>query len=268
MNSLATPEDNNIAVAIITGTHSAGKSTLLTDIEEGEIRDFDMKLSSYEDFGYATLDVNDEQRCVITVPETARWLADTLHRPDLLADNYDPGFQGAINVLAIQRIHEAIRLTGVIEQLLVNNGTISRPSPVGPIVVSDRGPLDGLIYSTQRSVDKPKKSDGVEENSRELGFFTEWTKRYVDVAILVDHKEVPFDIDAARSSSKSLRSEIGRLIKLNYDQFLPRDVVTIRGNEEERKIGAISILSALRPGEYMQRSPLDYTSWKAVELHR
>lgn len=224
---------------VITGTHSAGKSTLLMDFTEGKLTDIGVYSSEYNDLGYAVVvDPATESKVpVITVPEAATWLiVEQYGRPDLLGENYTQEVQNSINSETVFRTHYAAELSELVVKALIDDGQLSKEDEVlRPIIVTDRSLLDGLVYGDYRS-NGPEVADSVQT---QRDFCNPWTKTFVDSAASVDHTEVEFEQSAARLDDEIFRDDIAQLIDEAFSAMLhPDQRVTIgkfSGNREERK---------------------------------
>ena len=251
-------------LAIITGTHSAGKSTLLSDLEQGKLNDLGVYDEEYTDFGYGVIDSPTGKRALVTIPETARWYAGLYDRPDLLAENYNLDFQLSIDSLVIFRAHAATALSQAVKNKLIERGELPDASILEPIVVSDRGPLDGIIYSEARILDR---DTNIVNGSPRTGFHTEWLKSFVDLVIIADHKDIASEADAARLDDDALRQKIGESTVRNYTQFMPEGMVHIvSGDQEARKAEVKKLLAPLTYDERITRKALAYEKWKNVKI--
>jgi len=258
------------SLVIVTGTHSSGKSTLVSGIEQGKLAElgdnYPFTGNRYaDDLGYGMLDSPDGQRFVITVPETARWLAEEVGRPDLLAENYSLTFQYDIDALATYRIGAAVGATSSVMEQLMKQGLLEFSDIASkPLIVSDRGPLDGVIYSTERIHDR---DTNLMDGYPRAGSHAEWTRQAASLVIVSDDQDVPFEKDAARLDDNLLRQEIARRILLNYGDIMPEDsLVVVSGNADERLAETKRILGSLHRFQKGIRLPLSEDQQAAFKL--
>lgn len=253
------------AVVVITGTHSFGKTTLLNDIETGKLSDLGLYDYEYNDFGYGLLEAENGTHPFITVPESARRLADLFHRLDLLTDSYSLDFQLEIESSALFRIIAATNMAKELSRELVGDGVIEpSQSVISPIVIPDRGPLDGIVYSKLRIPDE--NMDAVNGSPR-TGFWSEWLKESVDLVVITDYRDVPFEPDEARLEDIKFRELVAESIESSYRQFLDESSVTvINGNRAERRIKLLALLG--QTGNYgdIVRKVEPYARWGSIIL--
>lgn len=254
-------------VGIITGTHSAGKSTLLSGIEAGKLNDLNVHDTEYDDFGYAVIqDDTGNKHPLLTIPESARWWADIAKHADFLAENYTLDFQIAVDSHVVSRIHNAMHLARTVTSALIDRDGIPSSQPiVRPVILSDRGPLDGIVYSALRL---PDQDTNVINGSPRTGFMAEWLKSYVDLVIVADHAGVPVEIDPARLNDVQFRSNVATLIERSYKQILGEEsVATVSGNQTSRHMELASLLSKLISSEATAaRNNMDYRDWPSIRL--
>ena len=254
------------SVAVITGTHSAGKSTLLNNFEMGKVSTLGIEGKDYDDdLGYGIVDSPIGPRALITIPESARMLADACGRPDLLAENYTLDFQLSIDAVLQFRIHEATAITSQVSERLVKEGLLPQSDGADhPIVLSDRGPLDGVIYSEARS---EGRDTNIINGFGRTGFHTEWMKSFVDLVIVADHTTVPFQADATRLADVDFRDRIADSVLLNYSALMPADSVrVVTGDKETRRSEVEALLAPLSIKNRLGRTSLSYDEWPSVRI--
>jgi len=253
------------AVVVITGTHSSGKSTLLSDIEVGKLSTLGIYDDGYNDLGYGFLETDNGTQPYITVPESARRLADAYHRPDLLTDHYDLDFQLEIDFQALCRINTATHAADELPRALLDEGLIESSQPViTPIIIPDRGPLDGIVYS---KLQLPGENVDIIRGSPRTGFWSEWLKSSVDIVVITDYKDVPFEADEARLEDARFRQKVDEAIKRSYRQFLDeRSIVAISGNRIERREKLLSLLGRISNFGSIVRTMEPYAKWESVKL--
>jgi|GEM_PF-5295338 hypothetical protein len=258
---------NKPAVVVLTGTHSSGKSTLMSDVELGKLSDIDTPDPEYDDFGYGLVKADGGLHPYVTVPESARRLANLYyHHPDSLAENYTLDFQLNVESDALFRIHSATEMATQLTGKFIEGGVISPAQPeVTPIVISDRGPLDGIIYSKLLI---PGEDMDVVGGSPRTGFMSEWLKSFVNLVVITDFKDVPFEADEARLEDAQFRQLVGENIESGYRQFLDEgSVVVISGNREERRCKLEELLGQISNYNTIPARPSEpYKNWRSIEL--
>ena len=252
--------------AVVTGTHSSGKSTLLKDLELGKLSDLGINDNEYSDFGFGVVSdpKDDEPLPLILIPEAARRLVTLYRRPDFVAENYTLDFQIAIDFDVVARIHTAHQLAArlpkrLMEEKLIDHGSKQKE----PVVISDRGPLDGCVYSSIRCLDE---DTDVINGSPRTGFMTEWLKSFVNLVYITDHLEIPLEEDAARLADVEFRDQIARGIRANYSSFFDQDsIITLHGDRETRKTQLITTLSTKLDEDKKKYPPLPHRLWPYVK---
>ncbi|MEO6109415.1 MAG: hypothetical protein ABIP50_00175 [Candidatus Saccharimonadales bacterium] len=253
------------SIAVITGTHSAGKSTLVGDFEQGKLSDLGLENREYPDLGFGVIDTPTGERPLIIVPETARWYADELGRPDFLGENYNLPFQLDIDFLAIDRVQAAVGSTGLVAAKLRELGKVSDTVQATlPIVLSDRSSFDGLIYSHERISDQ--ETDIIDGFAR-AGFHAHWMRSFVNLVIIADHTEVEFEHDETRLDDATFRDTIAESMVRNYKKILPIDAIQfVIGNPEARKAKVATLLGAMSSQDKAVRLGLPYADWPDVRI--
>jgi hypothetical protein len=261
-------KDLDTHTVVITGTHSAGKSTLLSGLEDGKLSDLGVLHPEYDDFGFGVQQDSHSgiEIPVITVPESARWLAVDVHnRPDLLAENYQLDFQLSIDAETIFRFHAGNELAATAIKNMQREGLLmGASSHMQPLVVSDRGPLDGVVYSELRCDGDTNKINGFSRT----GFATEWLKSFIDLVVISDHSSIPFEFDGARMEDHKLRNDIAECIDANYRTVMPEEsVTTLHGDEQDRKHSLLKEVSRSISGKTNYSKPsLPFQAWGTVKL--
>jgi hypothetical protein len=260
--------DVNPLVCVITGTHSSGKSTLLGGIEQAKIGELGVVHQEYDDFGYGIVEDPESGRkfAVITVPEAARWLAYLYARPDFLAESYNFDFQLAIDAETVSRIYGAMTIAKSVVAQLVSRNDLAKDDILRPVILSDRGPLDGLVYSDTRlgvtDVDVAYHRKGTR-----VGFTAALLASMVDSVIIADHTETPFDVDDVRLDDIRFRDEIAKRIAANYRRFMPeQSIIQVEGDRIRRKEKVCTFLASRLGLATVQTASLPYSEWNSVEL--
>lgn len=236
-------------VCAVDGTHAAGKTTLVESFEEqGKLCDIVNELAGkelpYDDLGYGliNLPVTDQLTPTVFVPEAARWAANYSGDSTLLGENWNLEFQLQLTEKYKSRIQTAFELSGLAAQHLVTTtqeleaGDLTRP-----LVLADRSGLDGLAYIRLRS--------GL-ENTEVIGGFPiadaskKWAAYYIDLVLLPDHTEIPFEPDSAQSNDLELRDSIAVEVANNYRSVIPPERTQIlRGDREQRRAGLLQFIA-------------------------
>ena len=252
-------------IIVVTGTHSSGKSTLLSDIEVGKLSTLGIDDDGYNDLGYGFLETDNGTQPYITVPESARRLADIFHRPDLLTTHYDLDFQLEIDFQALCRINAATHMADELTEVLLDEGLIESSQPViTPIIIPDRGPLDGIVYS---KLQLPGENVDILRGSPRTGFWSEWLKSVVDLVVITDYKDVPFEADEARLEDAEFRQLVGEAIESSYRQFLDeRSIIAISGDRLERRDKLLSLLGHIGNYGSIVRTMEPFEKWGSIKL--
>lgn len=255
------------AVVVVTGTHSSGKSTLISDIEAGKLSELGIYDHDYDDFGYGLLETDDGRHPYVTIPEAARRLADLSHNPSLLAEDYSLEFQLDIESDALFRIHTASAMALELTEDYLRENIISPNQPeIKPIAISDRGPLDGIFYS---KLQLPDENVDIINGSPRTAFMSEWLKSFVNLVVITDYRDMPFEPDQARLADAEFRRLVGNNIESGYRQFLDDEsVVTIGGNRAERRAKLLELLGQIGSGSNIaSRQLIPYENWESIELN-
>ena len=199
------------------------------------------------------------------MPESARWLAvSILDRPDLLAENYSLPFQLSVDAEVIARFHVASYLAATVIPRLRQESLLDNDAPVTkPVIVSDRGPLDGVTYSELRCETDTNTVNG----SPRTGFLVAWLKDYVNLVVIADHTAIPFEPDAARLPDHAFRLRVAHDIAKNYGAVLSYDqITTVTGSRDERKGQLIRAILATQEVPAASPPPTPYEQWASVTL--
>jgi hypothetical protein len=254
------------AVVVVTGTHSSGKSTLISDIEAGKLTELGIYDHDYSDFGYGLLETDDGRHPYVTVPEAARRLADLSHNPGLLAEDYTLDFQLEVESDALFRVHTASAMAEELTADCLRENIISADQgEINPVVISDRGSIDGIIYSKLRI---PGENLDIVNNEPRTWFLSEWLKSFVNLVVITDYKDIPFQPDQARLADAEFRQIVGEIIENGYRQFLDEDsVVVIGGNRAVRRSKLLALLGQIGGfSSIASRQTVPYENWRSIEL--
>jgi len=207
-------------LVVITGTHSAGKTTLFNDLQD--------HLPKTECTNVA---FSEEAATTYATTQPGKELS--------LTDGYTPEDQVIIEVNNFGAITEAVDST-----------QSSDDTHPGGLVISDRSPLDGLAYAMLRTGEDQRLVSMYETYSSAQnsagntvpGVFLPWaqwvskfTQRYVDLVIIPDHTEVPFEDNGLRESDVNFREEVAETIARLYKNIVGRErILVVAGSREER----------------------------------
>lgn len=228
-------------VCAVDGTHAAGKTTLVESFgEQGKLQDLMRELTGkelpYDDLGYGLLDLPPVDSLVpaVFVPETARWAADYSDDPTLLGENWNLEFQLQLTEKYKTRIQTAVELAGLVAHYLTaTTPDLETDDFCRPLVLTDRSGLDGLAYTRLRaSIEGSDLIGGFPS----AGASKKWTAYYIDLVLLADHSDVPFEPDPARSNDLQLREDVAAEVEADYRSILPPERIgMLQGNLERRQ---------------------------------
>ena len=211
------PVESDVYQVSITGTHSSGKSTLLNLFERGSMNEFLIPEDS-EDLGWGAIyDIEHDQTVpVVTVPEAATWLANRMNWPEYLTTDYNHGVQTEIDAQHVHRLIEAYMTIPVVRAgVAARYGELSDAT----VLMTDRSIADGLPYSANRTPDEPNIDVSPNVigglNSR-IFIAREMMNTYVDLVLIADHKEVPFQSSRLRTYDHALRDQVAEDISRYY----------------------------------------------------
>jgi nicotinamide riboside kinase len=228
----------------ITGTHSSGKSTLLNSFEMGKIQEIGVFDSDYDDFGFGLLNSDSDQAVpVITVPEAATYYADLSNRPALLSTEYNIHVQSSVEVEHLFRTVDAYRLMPDVVNHMLIHGLINAINAKSVMLI-DRGPLDGLVYSEVRL--GPEQDIGLYilgKNRSRTDFFRTILHKDVDMVLIAEHSEIPFEPSEYRAESEIMRNSVATKIEKKYQSEMSDNRVHIvRGSVDERHYQASELI--------------------------
>lgn len=224
---------DDLLVCTVAGTHSAGKTTLVHSFESGKVTDILGEDILYDDLGYGVIEHPGDKRVtpVVVVPETARWCAnDFSKKPDLLGKNWNLKFQLQVNGMYMLRAHAGIEIAQGVAGAMAESDDREQTRP---LVLTDRSVLEGLAYTRAHLPDQDTDDIG---GFPRTAFYKMWTARYVDLVLLADHSEIPFEPDPARVNDLAMREAIAREVAEDYHSVLPADRIrVVNGSTEHRK---------------------------------
>lgn len=232
---------------IITGTHSAGKTTLFEDyFSEGEsVCGLDYGGSC--NFYVTGREIGGVHVPIVGVPEAATLYAEEAHNPRILTTDYKMADQvwieqrgllmnGAATILAAEMAHQWNK---------------SRSEIFG-VLVTDRSPLDGTAYSAVRLPDEEQelfelrqlaaqcRSGFVLISHNEDGVYdmrkpVREAIATCDAVVMTDHTEVTFKPSELRESDLIFRDTIAGVIRQKYEEVVgPQAITLLRGSRRKR----------------------------------
>jgi hypothetical protein len=169
-----------------------------------------------------------------------------MNKPSVLTSDYTLEDQINIEALSCSII---VNATLVLDSVLASKPKGQRRG----MVITDRTPLDGHVYSMDRCPDEDQEhfsaAQLAEPGFMLVGGSTDTTKRFefreddrevmrqvCDQVVLADHTTVPFMDNGLRETELSFRDRIAQDIAKYYSSVLGTDrVVGLRGAPEERK---------------------------------
>lgn len=243
MSSLRIESPSEPFVVAVVGTHSAGKSTLVQSFETGKLDDVLDEELLYEDFGYGLVEPPEESPAtpVVIVPETALWCAKLSDQPDLLGKNWNLAFQLQVDGMYMLRSQAGIEIaTRAVNKLVDTHPDFSDRDLTRPLVLTDRSVLEGLAYTRAHL---PGQDTDIIGGFPRAAFHKKWIAQYVDVTVLTDHTEVPFQADPSRVDDLTFRNDVAEQVTQDYHSALPSERIrTIQGNKEQRKAALNSLI--------------------------
>lgn len=232
----------DVPLIAIDGTHSSGKSSVLTELAVGRsILDVgEAKMWGIQAFAEP---VRDELTPVVLVHEAATRVATTWNQPEMLTTGYTASGQYVIE----QSADGAISVAGLVACEL---GKQLNDLRVRPVVVTDRSALSGYSYLTERLPEEDPNWVNLSQVAQETGMllaapvstprdicelFRAAMQEACDHAYITDHTEVPFEDNGLRLEDTELRERIARSIHKIYRDCLGSNRVSVlAGTAEER----------------------------------
>lgn len=238
----------DVISAVATGTHSAGKSTLVSDYFE-TLHDVGLiggeEQGALHTFLAGSIVFQNIHIPVVAVPEAATLYAKETAKPELLTTGYTLEDQIRIELLADALGTDASLLS---EQRFDELNPTHHGRRLA-VLLSDRSGLDGAVYSRVRLPDSEQEQIDLADVMRKTGgyligvapniyLWRDCVRRAIantDVAFMVNHTEVPFESSELRLEDQDFRNKIAVDIKKSYISVLGTDkVVDIHGSRAER----------------------------------
>ena len=229
-------------LGVVTGTHCAGKTTLLRDYAEAS-RLFDVPEGLYEpSFLVAAEKIGARIVPVVIAPEAATAYAPFVDRP-VLTSGYTLEDQIGIELRALTNINTAASIAAELAKRL------HRERPLA-VVLSDRSELDGHVYSRLRAPQAEQEVIDLRAVAKATGtLLTAPTQTPIllraiqratmakscDAAFVVDETEVAFEDNGLREEDLAFRSAVADRLRSYYKEVLsPSRVHAIQGNRAQR----------------------------------
>ena len=242
------PGETIIDEVIVTGTHSAGKTTLLNDY--GTQTDLLEEVAYYKIPAGFTANYENIRGVTVPVviaPEAAAYYAERVAKNNrTVTDQYTIENQIGIESIAKRLIVQANVIAAHLSHRLQPN--IRRPHA---IVVSDRSQLDGHVYSAVRLPDAEQELIDIAEVAQSTGGKTPhnysghpipYRQRAranaadsFSIAFIAEHSEIPFKASGLRLDDSQFRDQVAHAMAAYYKAILGEHrVVTLTGNRTER----------------------------------
>jgi len=229
----------------ITGTHSAGKSTLMNDFMqaldplEGQLYPW-LREATFTLASGITIPI-------VGVTEAATDYAHTIAKdPSVMTHNYRMEHQIGVESIAFNRLlYGGQRCAELAASYQSSNRRL-----IG-LLISDRTPLDGHVYSRLRLPAEEQVYIDMEHVAQFTGGRPPKTvhdspipyrwrirrsvREMVDIALLPDHTEVAFEHTDVRIEGEAFRDTVANAINAYYSRLLTADQVqVVHGSREER----------------------------------
>jgi hypothetical protein len=246
--SCEVPGDILIDQAVVTGTHSSGKTTLLKDY--GTKTEVLNEVTGYEIPSRFTAGYEYVEGLTIPVviaPEAATFYANRIAKNKrVVTDQYTMADQIGMESIAKRLIIHANVVAAHLAHRLQPN--LERPIA---IVVSDRSQLDGHVYSSVRVPEEEQelidiaavaKATGAGVPSNYAGFPIPYRENArisaaesFSLAFMTNHKEVPLTASDYRSDDIAFRDAIAQRMTDYYKTVIGAErVITLSGNRIDR----------------------------------
>jgi hypothetical protein len=242
------PRETVIDQVVVTGTHSAGKTTLLNDY--GTQTELLESITGYKvpaGFAAAYERVDDVTVPIVVAPEAATYYAQKIAKNSrVVTDQYTIDDQIGMESTAKRLITRANIVAAHLSHVLQPD--IARPLA---IVASDRSPLDGHVYSAIRTPDAEQELIDMASVANATGGKTPLhyagcaipyrENARVDavgsfsIAFVTDHTEISLESSQYRSDDIQFRNQIAQSMTAYYKSILGDErVVALSGDRSER----------------------------------
>ena len=241
--------------AVVTGTHSSGKSTLVESFRD---TDLTLEYGIPEPFGFDLLDLGDPDNSpvldkripLITIGEAATDYAQQQGNPALIGDEYSLATQQKIERLGMFNLAKAqVVLAGAINRARSEFGHDSIANVA--LTLSDRWPTDGKPYSQLRLPEADSDMIGT------YPFRQEQLRNAVsslDFVFLTKPQEVPFERTTARPSDAQLRDNIHDELLELYKDISQNPIFELQGTKSERHDSLKAHLTMLLGSHFVART--------------
>ncbi len=238
-----------IFLCVATGTHSAGKSTVIEAFSNDAFTDeYGISFTDPYDLApkYKGSLLEGTDVPIITGEEAMSAYARIKRLPDLATTGYTFERQIAVEIMAQSIIKDAVTIA-------MNVATKTQPDkPLRQgIVFVDRSAMDGLPYSLLRTNNDQENIDVRQVEIATIGWdayptaksrvwpLRKWNRdfmrEYCDIAFIADHSEVSIEDNGFRQTDEDFRQEIAELMDDYYVSVLGAKVIRLRGNPLERQ---------------------------------
>jgi hypothetical protein len=251
------PAEINLCVA--TGTHSAGKSTVIEAFNDDAFtEEYGIGLTDPYDLApkYIGGLLEGTDVPIITGEEAMTAYARINGHPNLATTGYTFERQIAIESMAQWIITEAMAIAMHAATDLQPDKPVRRG-----IVFVDRSALDGLPYSSLRTDNDQENIDVRQVEMATIGWdayptaksrvwpLRKWNRdfmrEYCDIAFIADHTEVPIEDNGFRQTDEDFRQKVAELIDDYYASVLGAKVIRLRGNPLKRQAAVTKSFKSL-----------------------
>jgi nicotinamide riboside kinase len=246
----------------ITGGNSSGKSSIIKVLRNDALT---QECGLEEPFGVSLVEVqtrsfnpDDDGICllpVLTVSEASRHIATQRGNPSILTDAYSTGVQRQIDFAAAgyPQVGES-KLSGVFGRLRENADTLGRIASMG-FILSDRGPIDGIVYADELLPDQDHDVFNGYPLRANMLFAAATT---LDVVFVTDIHEVGFENDGARINPEDgqQRMRIHNQLASLYGQVSANPPVSLEGTIEQRRDRVLATVQGFALMDFVALNPM------------
>jgi hypothetical protein len=244
---------------IVTGTHSAGKSTLVNSLSDPVFTErFRLDHSrihpNFPKLGGRVLDISGMQVPLIVIEEASTFYVRKTGDPTVVTDNYTFEDQILMEELTCElRGLAAEHMSEILPELQ------PAANPRIGVLLSDRFTPDGFAYSSLRTPDKEQdliclqdlymKKFG-EPGNTVPGLKTPvrtwdhaFVRNYCDFVLIPDHSEVAFEDNGLRQTDLAFRETVATAINRVYTEIIGAEKIhSIKGTPQEATAAALAII--------------------------